>query len=69
MRLGEGLEAWHFELTVIPATGAAYRIGSTDVVSAQRLPHVYPGARLPARVVSREQPPAIDWPAIEDSPS
>ncbi len=69
MTVGDGLEAWHFELTVIPALGEPYRIGSTDAVSAARLPHVYPGSRLPAKVRSREEAPAIDWPAIPGVPT
>jgi hypothetical protein len=69
MTLDDASAAWHFELTVIPTSGEPYRTGSTDVVSPARLPHIYPGSRLPARVVSREEPPAIDWPAIPGAPA
>jgi hypothetical protein len=63
MTASNGSQAWHFELTVIPASGDPYRIAGSDVVSPSTLPLVYPGSRLPARVRSTDEPPAIDWDA------
>jgi hypothetical protein len=64
-----GSQAWHFELTVIPASGDPYRIAGSDVVSPSTLPLVYSGSHLPARVRSADEPPAIDWDAALASSS
>jgi hypothetical protein len=62
--VGDGGQAWHFECTVIPGTGDPYRIGGLEVVFPERLALVYPGSKLPAKVRSRNEAPAIEWDAV-----
>ena len=65
LRSQEGHDITGFALTVVPAEGTPYQAQVAGPVPAVNLPQVFPGSRLPARVLP-EDPNAvvIDWAAV-----
>lgn len=65
LRSHEGHDIVGFLLTVVPTAGQPYQVQVAVPLPAAQLPSVYPGARLPGRVLPEDpNSVVIDWAAV-----
>jgi hypothetical protein len=61
MTAPNGDPVWQFVLTVTRGEGDPYRVTVGNRMPARALALVYPGAKLPAKILPPSSSPAIDW--------